>query len=175
MGYEAAMSLTPRPFTVGLIQMRCSTDPDDNLAPGVRHAARGRRPRGPGRLPARAVPHPVFLPGRGRRAVRPGRADPRPDHRGRWRRSRARRGWSWSARSSSAGRPGIYHNTAVVLDADGTLRGRYRKMHIPDDPLYYEKYYFTPGDLGFPGVRHVVSPGSGPSSAGTSGIPKPPG
>src|SRR5437588_5450368 len=45
--------------------------------------------------------------------------------------------------------PGVYHNTAVVLDADGTLRGRYRKMHIPDDPLYYEKYYFTPGDLGF--------------------------
>ena len=44
---------------------------------------------------------------------------------------------------------GVYHNTAVVLDADGTERGRYRKMHIPDDPLYYEKFYFTPGDLGF--------------------------
>ena len=44
---------------------------------------------------------------------------------------------------------GIYHNTAVVIDADGTLVGTYRKMHIPDDPLYYEKYYFTPGDLGF--------------------------
>jgi N-carbamoylputrescine amidase len=44
---------------------------------------------------------------------------------------------------------GLYHNTAVVLDADGSLRGRYRKMHIPDDPLYYEKFYFTPGDLGF--------------------------
>src|SRR5579871_1766993 len=44
---------------------------------------------------------------------------------------------------------GIYHNTAVVLDADGSLVGRYRKMHIPDDPLYFEKYYFTPGDLGF--------------------------
>jgi N-carbamoylputrescine amidase len=44
---------------------------------------------------------------------------------------------------------GLYHNTAVVIDADGTLLGRYRKMHIPDDPLYYEKYYFTPGDLGF--------------------------
>ena len=44
---------------------------------------------------------------------------------------------------------GVYHNTAVVIDADGTLRGRYRKMHIPDDPLYYEKFYFTPGDLGF--------------------------
>jgi len=45
--------------------------------------------------------------------------------------------------------PGLYHNTAVVIDADGTVLGRYRKMHIPDDPLYYEKYYFTPGDLGF--------------------------
>ncbi len=44
---------------------------------------------------------------------------------------------------------GIYHNTAAVLDADGSLLGLYRKMHIPDDPLYYEKYYFTPGDLGF--------------------------
>ena len=44
---------------------------------------------------------------------------------------------------------GVYHNTAVVLDADGSLLGLYRKMHIPDDPLYYEKYYFTPGDLGF--------------------------
>jgi N-carbamoylputrescine amidase len=44
---------------------------------------------------------------------------------------------------------GVYHNTAVVLDADGRLAGRYRKMHIPDDPLYYEKFYFTPGDLGF--------------------------
>jgi N-carbamoylputrescine amidase len=44
---------------------------------------------------------------------------------------------------------GVYHNTAVVLDADGSLRGTYRKMHIPDDPLYHEKFYFTPGDLGF--------------------------
>src|SRR5204862_3528909 len=45
--------------------------------------------------------------------------------------------------------PGVYHNTAVVIDADGTLLGLYRKMHIPDHPLYYEKYYFTPGDLGW--------------------------
>ena len=44
---------------------------------------------------------------------------------------------------------GVYHNTAVMLDKDGTLLGIYRKMHIPDDPLYYEKFYFTPGDLGF--------------------------
>ncbi len=45
--------------------------------------------------------------------------------------------------------PGVYHNTAVVLNSDGALLGKYRKMHIPDDPLYYEKFYFTPGDLGF--------------------------
>lgn len=45
--------------------------------------------------------------------------------------------------------PGLYHNTAAIIDADGSLLGVYRKMHIPDDPLYYEKYYFTPGDLGF--------------------------
>ena len=45
--------------------------------------------------------------------------------------------------------PGLYHNIAVVLEKDGTIAGRYRKMHIPDDPAYYEKFYFTPGDLGF--------------------------
>ena len=45
--------------------------------------------------------------------------------------------------------PGLYHNTAAILEADGSLAGLYRKMHIPDDPLYYEKFYFTPGDLGF--------------------------
>ena len=48
---------------------------------------------------------------------------------------------------------GLYHNTAVVIDADGRLLGRYRKMHIPDDPLYYEKFYFTPGDTGFRSFR----------------------
>jgi N-carbamoylputrescine amidase len=45
---------------------------------------------------------------------------------------------------------GLYHNTCAVIDADGSFLGKYRKMHIPDDPLYYEKFYFTPGDLGFP-------------------------
>lgn len=45
--------------------------------------------------------------------------------------------------------PGLYHNTAVVLDKDGSIAGKYRKMHIPDDPAYYEKFYFTPGDIGF--------------------------
>jgi N-carbamoylputrescine amidase len=57
--------------------------------------------------------------------------------------------------------PGLYHNTAVVFEKDGHIVGRYRKMHIPDDPSYYEKYYFTPGDLGFEPVQ---------TSAGILGI-----
>jgi len=51
---------------------------------------------------------------------------------------------------------GIYHNTAVVIERDGTIAGKYRKMHIPDDPAYYEKFYFTPGDLGFHPVQTSV-------------------
>lgn len=57
--------------------------------------------------------------------------------------------------------PGLYHNTAVVLEKDGTIAGTYRKMHIPDDPAYYEKFYFTPGDLGF----HPI-----PTSIGRLGV-----
>lgn len=49
--------------------------------------------------------------------------------------------------------PGLYHNTAVVIEKDGSIAGKYRKMHIPDDPAYYEKFYFTPGDLGFEPVQ----------------------
>jgi N-carbamoylputrescine amidase len=56
---------------------------------------------------------------------------------------------------------GLYHNTAVVFDADGSIAGKYRKMHIPDDPAYYEKFYFTPGDLGF----HAI-----PTSIGRLGV-----
>ena len=57
--------------------------------------------------------------------------------------------------------PGLYHNTAVVIESDGTIAGKYRKMHIPDDPAYYEKFYFTPGDLGFTPIN---------TSAGRLGI-----
>jgi len=57
--------------------------------------------------------------------------------------------------------PGIYHNTAVVFEKDGSIAGKYRKMHIPDDPAYYEKFYFTPGDLGFKPIE---------TSLGTLGV-----
>ena len=64
---------------------------------------------------------------------------------------------------------GLYHNTAYVFDADGSLAGKYRKMHIPDDPAYYEKFYFTPGDLGFEPIDTSV----GRLGVLISGIPKP--
>ena len=52
--------------------------------------------------------------------------------------------------------PGLYHNTAVVIERDGSIAGKYRKMHIPDDPAYYEKFYFTPGDMGFQPIQTSV-------------------
>ena len=52
--------------------------------------------------------------------------------------------------------PGLYHNTALVIEKDGSIAGKYRKMHIPDDPAYYEKFYFTPGDLGFEPIQTSV-------------------
>ena len=88
-----------------------------------------------------------------------------------WRTRARAEGHDRSLRCSSGAPPGIYHNTAAILDADGKLAGIYRKMHIPDDPLYYEKFYFTPGDLGFKLSRPTFGK-SARWSAGTSGIPK---
>jgi len=66
---------------------------------------------------------------------------------------------------------GVYHNTAAIIDANGKLLGKYRKMHIPDDPLYHEKFYFAPGDLGFKRGRQRRAR-SASAFAGTNGIRK---
>jgi N-carbamoylputrescine amidase len=142
------MDRSPRPFTVGLIQMRCSDDPEDNLRRGcamLRTAAE----RG---VQVACLPE-LFRTRyfcQSEDATRFDLAEPIPGPT-----TDALAQLAREARLVVVGSiferraPGIYHNTAVVLDADGSLRGCYRKMHIPDDPLYYEKYYFTPGDLGF--------------------------
>jgi N-carbamoylputrescine amidase len=138
----------PTKFKIALVQMRCSEDPADNLARAL------ERIRDAARQGAQLVclpelfrtqyfcqieDHAFFdlaepIPGPTSEAL-----------------SRAAReagvvviGSLFERRAA-----GVYHNTAVVIDADGRLCGSYRKMHIPDDPLYYEKFYFTPGDLGF--------------------------
>jgi N-carbamoylputrescine amidase len=136
------------PFKIGLVQMSCSTDPDRNLAKaieGIRDAAR----KGAeivclqelfrSQYFCREENPELFnlaetIPGPSTEAI-----------------SAVAKELQVSVVASLFEKraQGLYHNTAAILDADGKLVGLYRKMHIPDDPLYYEKFYFTPGDLGF--------------------------
>jgi N-carbamoylputrescine amidase len=137
-----------RPFKIGLIQMSCSTEPDENVARACdflrEAAAKGAQVAC---LPelfrtqyfCQTEDHSFFdlaepIPGPSTEKLSAIARETRMVIVGSLFERRA---------------PGIYHNTAVIIDADGALRGMYRKMHIPDDPLYYEKFYFTPGDLGF--------------------------
>jgi N-carbamoylputrescine amidase len=140
--------MTRRPFTIGLIQMRCSAEPADNLA----------RAQALLRQASRQGAQVACLPELFRtqyfcqveEAARFELAEPVPGPTTEMLADVAKETGIVVVGSIFERRaPGVYHNTAVVIDADGSLRGRYRKMHIPDDPLYYEKYYFTPGDLGF--------------------------
>jgi N-carbamoylputrescine amidase len=147
--FEAMMET--RKYKVGLVQMRMGADPEANFAAAVEHirtaAARG----------ANLVCLPELFQTQyfcQREDLRlfdlaepiPGRATERLAAVAR----ELRVGIVASLFERRA--PGLYHNTAVTLNADGAIIGVYRKMHIPDDPLYYEKYYFTPGDLGFQAV-----------------------
>ena len=137
-----------RKYNVGLVQMRMGPDPEANLATAVRHI----------REAARLGANIVCLPELFRAQYFCQRedihlfdlAEPIPGP------STAK--LAEIARESRVAiiaslferrAPGLYHNTAVTLNVDGSIAGVYRKMHIPDDPLYYEKFYFTPGDLGF--------------------------
>ena len=140
--------MTSQSFKVGLVQMRCTSDPAENLAAalaGVRRAAaQGSQI--------------VCLPELFRTLyfcqiedhANFDLAEPVPGPT-----TEALGGLARELQIAIVGSvferraAGMYHNTAAVLDADGSLAGIYRKMHIPDDPLYYEKFYFTPGDLGF--------------------------
>jgi N-carbamoylputrescine amidase len=142
------MNRMPSPFTVGLIQMRCSADPDEN----VRRACTMLRDAANRGAQVACLPElfrtPYFC--QSEDAARFDLAEPIPGPTTMALGQVAREtgivviGSVFERRAA-----GIYHNTAVVIEKDGTLLGMYRKMHIPDDPLYYEKYYFTPGDLGF--------------------------
>jgi N-carbamoylputrescine amidase len=142
------MLVTPNVFRVGLIQMSCGPEPEDNLRKALDRirdaAAQGAQvvclpelfqtqyfcQREDPALFDLAEPIPGPTTERLAAAAR--------EH-----------GVVLVASLFERRAPGLYHNTAVLFDTDGTLCGTYRKMHIPDDPLYYEKYYFTPGDLGF--------------------------
>src|SRR5262249_13532155 len=142
------MTNQPHSFTLGLVQMRCDTDPGVNLdraAERVRAAAKAGAQivclpelfRAP--YFCQSEDHATFAlaePIPGPATERLGRVA--------WELGVVVVASLFERRAA-----GLYHNTAAVLDADGSLLGVYRKMHIPDDPLYYEKFYFTPGDVGF--------------------------
>lgn len=142
------MRATRPPFRVALIQMRCSTEPADNL----RRATEMLREAAAKGANVACVPElfmgPYFC--QSEEAATFDLAEPIPgpttEALGRLAKETGMVivGSIFERRTA-----GVYHNTIALLDADGSLAGRYRKMHIPDDPLFYEKYYFTPGDLGF--------------------------
>jgi N-carbamoylputrescine amidase len=138
----------PQKFTLGLVQMRCSTDPRDNLERAITRV----------REAAKEGAQVICLPELFRSQYFCQIEDhanfdlaepiPGPSTEALARVAKEARvvviGSLFERRAA-----GLYHNTAVVFDADGSTRGLYRKMHIPDDPAFYEKFYFTPGDLGF--------------------------
>ncbi len=140
-----------KPFRAGLVQMRCSPDPDENLAKAdalVREAAA----RG-----AEIVCLPELFRSQYFCREEDARlfdlAEPIPGPSTERLAKTARElGVTIVASLFERRAAGLYHNTAAVLTPDGSIAGLYRKMHIPDDPLYFEKFYFTPGDLGFGSV-----------------------
>jgi N-carbamoylputrescine amidase len=142
------MNTTPKKFTLGLIQLKCDAEPARNLESAVQRIEEASR-RGADIicLPELFLAH-YFCQETKIELFDLAESIPGP--------TTERLG----ALAKSLGKviiaslfekrtAGVYHNTAVVFDADGSTLGIYRKMHIPDDPLYHEKYYFTPGDLGF--------------------------
>lgn len=142
------MKRPSRPFTVSLIQMRCSLDPDAN----VRRACEMLREAAHRGTQVACLPElfrtQYFC--QKEDAATFDLAEPIPGPTSDVLAAVARETKMVIVGSLFERRaPGVYHNTAVVYEADGAICGKYRKMHIPDDPLYCEKYYFTPGDLGF--------------------------
>ena len=140
--------MSAKTVSIGLVQLRCGTDPAANLAQAIAQI----------RVAAAAGAQVVCLPELFTSTYFCQREDhaffalaepipgPTTDQLGRVAREL---GVAIVAGLFEKRAEGLYHNTAAVIDADGSFVGKYRKMHIPDDPLFYEKFYFTPGDLGF--------------------------
>src|SRR6516164_8338875 len=136
------------PFTVGLVQMRCGPDPEANLERAVQHIRQAAAAGGQIICLPELFRSPYFCQCQDPRVFDLAEPVPGPSTE-RLGRVARETGTVVVASLFERRTAGVYHNTAAVLDADGRLLGIYRKMHIPDDPLYYEKFYFTPGDLGF--------------------------
>jgi N-carbamoylputrescine amidase len=144
----AGRGRTPRTVNLGLVQMRCSDEPADNLGEAVRRIRDAAR-RGADVVCLQELFRSRYFCQREDVALfRLAEPIPGPTTRVLGKLAREKR-IVIVASIFEKRTDGVYHNTAVVLDTDGAIVGKYRKMHVPDDPLYYEKFYFTPGDLGF--------------------------
>ena len=150
-----------RVLSVGLVQTTVEKDTTSTVEKTAERVREARPPRSQARVSPGAFRLRVFLPERRSRALSsspsPSRA-PRPR---RWQRSPRKPAMSIVVPLFERRAAGVYHNSLVVIGPSGDVLGHYRKMHIPDDPLFYEKFYFTPGDLGFVAVRtpeSVVGP-----------------
>lgn len=136
-------------YRIGLVQMRCAPDPEENVTRAEEHVAEAAA-RGASVVCLPELFRTQYFCQREDHALFD-EAEPIPGPTvDRLRASAKEHRVTILAPVFERRSAGIYHNTTVVLGPEGTILGRYRKMHIPDDPLYYEKFYFTPGDLGFP-------------------------
>lgn len=140
----AALNVT----TVGLVQMRCSADPTENLATAVARVDEAAQRGAQIVCLQELFRSPYFCQREDTAMFDLAEPIPGPSTNALGRVAAARQVVVVASLFEKRAE-GVFHNTAVLIDADGALLGRYRKMHIPDDPLYYEKYYFTPGDTGF--------------------------
>ena len=138
----------PGPVVLGLIQSRCSPDPAENFARATRRIAQAARQGGQIICTQELFRSQYFCQTENHDYFQLAETIPGPSSKALQQLAR-RHKIVLIASLFEKRAPGIYHNTAAIFDSDGSLSGLYRKMHIPDDPLYYEKFFFTPGDLGF--------------------------
>ena len=138
----------PRTVTLGLLQHACSEDPAENLAVTLAAADRAARDGAQILCTQELFRSQDFCQSEEHRYFDLAEPIPGPSTAA-FQKLAKKRGVVIVASLFERRAAGLYHNTAAVIDADGSLLGIYRKMHIPDDPLFYEKFYFTPGDLGF--------------------------
>ena len=142
------MSSTARKVTLGLVQMRCSAEPRENLAKALAKTAEAADRGAQIVCLQELFTSQYFCQVEDHKYFRLAEEIPGPSTEAMARLAKER-GIVIIASLFEKRSAGLYHNTAAIIDADGAYLGKYRKMHIPDDPLFYEKFYFTPGDLGF--------------------------
>jgi N-carbamoylputrescine amidase len=145
---RASSKRTNRSVVIGLIQTRCSADPEENFSRAIAKVSEAAKDGAQIICLPELFRSQYFCQSENHDYFKLAETIPGPSTEALRKVARRRRA-AIVASLFEKRRAGVYHNTAAIIDADGELLGIYRKMHIPEDPLYHEKFYFTPGDLGF--------------------------